>query len=995
MSGSSVTCSQMRSFPQPDSSLCRQMALRVDMSSGFGLDFASSPGKMLHLGKTGGVKGHQVRWNVRNNHWRAMLICMAAAITMAVPASAEPLTPLQPAPSVKEVEIGANAFSLADPVPEWVEQVSVPDAGATQQTSVLLADTQFHVAETPSTHVRRATVVRDAASLGNIGQIALSFVPAYQKLQLHTVRILRNGEAIDQTKALSVRFLQRETGLERGVYSGEVTASMLVSDLRVGDILETLYTIHGQNPVFGKKFLDAAGWDSPFPTQLRRVVLTSPADRTINWRFHADGDVPRATPTETVENGLRKLTFEGRRLRAVTPEPSLPSDYTVFRWLQFSEFTGWDEVVAWADPLFQVTDTGNEEFVKIVDRLRALGTEEERAAAALEFVQSEVRYFSISLGESSHRPAQPSTVLQRRYGDCKDKTLLLMSLLRALGIESRPALLKLGGSKWLAKALPSPDAFDHVIVHATVGGQNFYLDPTRLGQHGRLRRMGQVHEEVMALVVASPSNAPATITSANAAELTRNELSEVATLTKFDGPAQLRHRQVLYGVGAEYTRVARTMMPPAQLFKPITSIMELRYPGAKLAGEPQFEDDIVNNVVTVTCVFDIPNLAVEKDGNWYVRFLPMNMRGALPLYAELARKAPIVMPAFPYNAKYSLEVQFPDSVSALRDPFAKTIDDKHFSYGFEATFRGNVAKTAIELTSKADRIELADIGEFIGKRRSLNDAMGVITISQSDIKSGVSAGAAFAERLRARLQEGLDKTTETIKSGKLSGGDLADAYCSRSLNNVDLGMLDEALQDANEATKIAPNAGDSYVCRGYAYLSRGEFAKSIADYSKAITLGSRMSDIHKARGVAKFYAGRLEEAAEDFGKASDANDTESILYSRLWLSWTLQRLNKPLPDAVASRAASEAHGEWPRPALAVLAGALRPEEMLKMLDDKKGDDRDMALAEGYFYLGQFYAARGETEKARDYFEKTRRQQVLPYMEHMAAGFELKLSQSAR
>ena len=925
-----------------------------------------------------------------------MLICMAAAIIMAMPASAEPLAPPPSGQPLKEVAIGASVFSLADPLPKWVEQVPLPDADAAQQTSVLLNDTQFYVAETPSAHIRRAVVVRDAASLGNVGQVALTFVPAYQKLQLHAVRILRNGETIDQTKTLSVRFLQRETGLEQGVYSGEVTASTLVSDLRVGDILETIYTIHGQNPVFGAKFLDAAGWDSPFATQLRRVVLTSPADRTVNWRFHADGDVARATPKETVENGKRKLTFEGRRLRAITHEPSTPSDYTAFRWLQFSEFTGWNDVVAWADHLFQVSDTGNEEFTRIVDRLRALGTEEERATAALEFVQSEIRYFSISLGESSHRPAQPSTVLQRRYGDCKDKTLLLMSLLRALGIESRPALLKLGGGRWLAKALPSPDAFDHVIVRATVGDQGHYLDPTRMGQHGRLGRMGQVHEGVMALTVADGSQAPASIDSPNVAELTRSELSEVATLEKFGGPAQLRHQQILYGIGAEYTRVARTMMPPAQLFKPITAIMELRYPGARLSGEPQIEDDPVNNVVTLICVFEIPNLAVVKDGNWYVGFLPMNMRGALPVQAGIARKTPIGMPAFPYNAKYSLEVQFPESVSALRDPSAKTIEDKHFTYAFASSFRGNITKASLEFTSKADRIEFADIGAFVGNMRSINDAgMGIITVMNGDIKSGVSAAAGFPERLRARLQGWLEKTTETIKSGKLSGGDLAHAYCSRSVNSADLGKLDEALQDANEAIKIAPNAGDSYRCRGYVHLVRSEFAKSISDYSKTVTLGGGTSDIYKLRGVAKFYSGRLEEAAEDFAKAGDADDPESTLYSRLWLSWTLLRLNKPLPDAVASLAAAQAHGEWPRPALALLAGALPPEEMLNMLNDKKGDDRAMALAEGYFYLGQYYSVRGDIEKARGYFEKTRLQQVLPYMEHIAAGFELNGQQNAR
>jgi tetratricopeptide (TPR) repeat protein len=162
--------------------------------------------------------------------------------------------------------------------------------------------------------------------------------------------------------------------------------------------------------------------------------------------------------------------------------------------------------------------------------------------------------------------------------------------------------------------------------------------------------------------------------------------------------------------------------------------------------------------------------------------------------------------------------------------------------------------------------------------RSINNAgLGVISVANGDIKSGVSVSAGFPERLRARLQRWLEKTTETIKSGKLSGGDLAHAYCSRSVNSADLGKLDEALQEANEAIKIAPNAGDSYRCRGYVYLVRGEFAKSISDYSKTVTLGGGTSDIYKLRGVAKFYSGRLEEAAEDFAKAGETDDPESML----------------------------------------------------------------------------------------------------------------------
>ena len=72
----------------------------------------------------------------------------------------------------------------------------------------------------------------------------------------------------------------------------------------------------------------------------------------------------------------------------------------------------------------------------------------------------------------------------------------------------------------------------------------------------------------------------------------------------------------------------------------------------------------------------------------------------------------------------------------------------------------------------------------------------------------------------------------------------------------------------------------------------------------------------------------------------------------------------------------------------MLVGGLSPEEMLKALDSKSSDDRHMALAEGYFYLGQYYLGRGDKAKARGMFEKTRQLAVLVYSEHIAAKFEL-------
>jgi len=178
------------------------------------------------------------------------------------------------------------------------------------------------------------------------------------------------------------------------------------------------------------------------------------------------------------------------------------------------------------------------------------------------------------------------------------------------------------------------------------------------------------------------------------------------------------------------------------------------------------------------------------------------------------------------------------------------------------------------------------------------------------------------------------------------------------------------------------------MCRAAAHFSAGEFEKSIEDYSKAITLGATDAKVLHLRGMAKFYASRLEDAADDFLRAADTDDREAQLMNDLWLAWSHQRLGRPLPQAVRERAAEEPRGAWPRPALAVLAGDVTAEEMLKLIERKSGDERTMALAEGYFYLAQYYLGRGETAKARKLFEDTRRLNVIIYVEHTAAAFEL-------
>src|SRR5262245_19317920 len=79
----------------------------------------------------------------------------------------------------------------------------------------------------------------------------------------------------------------------------------------------------------------------------------------------------------------------------------------------------------------------------------------------------------------------PGETLKRKYGDCKDKSTLLVALLRAAEIPANVALLNVGGWTDADEELPGLGLFDHAIVEVP-GNPEYWIDATdefaRLGQ---------------------------------------------------------------------------------------------------------------------------------------------------------------------------------------------------------------------------------------------------------------------------------------------------------------------------------------------------------------------------------------------------------------------------------------------------------------------------------------------------------------------------------
>ena len=90
----------------------------------------------------------------------------------------------------------------------------------------------------------------------------------------------------------------------------------------------------------------------------------------------------------------------------------------------------------------------------------------------------------IETGQYSHKANEPAVVFRHRYGDCKDKSLLLASILNAGGIEAHMVLVNTQLLDDVKNFLPSPVLFDHAVVVAMLNNKEIWIDATIPLQRG-------------------------------------------------------------------------------------------------------------------------------------------------------------------------------------------------------------------------------------------------------------------------------------------------------------------------------------------------------------------------------------------------------------------------------------------------------------------------------------------------------------------------------
>jgi hypothetical protein len=573
-----------------------------------------------------------------------------------------------------------------------------------EQTNLLCSTEYTHFIK----HIINATGVQGQS------EVSVTFSPQFQQIVFHRVCILRDGAALDQLQPTRIKVVQEETDAVDFQYNGLQRAFITLTDVRKGDRIEVAYSIVGFNPVFGKKFATQRYFTrSTAVCNFFRSIISSP-DRPLHIITRNNAPAPE----EQHDRNILIYRWINPPLKDDNDGDDTPSWYNTLPFVSITEYKDWHEVVDWG------INTFNHYRFPLPATLLLKISEWQKAAAgnkdifanlAARFVQNDIRYLGLEIGENTHRPHPPAAVFTGRFGDCKDKSLLLSVILQHEGIPAYATLINTTEGRNLPNMAPSPRLFDHAIVAIRrTGGGWLFVDPTMSGQRGELTDL-YIPDYGYTLILCDGEDSLRTVPPGQNynyfihedLDARFHDTSRFTVTTTYTGGAADKIR-------SQYEEESRKDIEESYV----------KYYGFWLTGIERdrpvdYSDDSLKNELTIRESYTIPHLwTIDKKGKRSFDFIVKMIRGYLPDLPEGRSEAPLSL-TYPLQVHYSLHLILPEEWDFNSGPLH--IRNKAYQFDFTPEISGKEMTLRYTLTTFADHIDSTDIQQYKDDYKEMDD----------------------------------------------------------------------------------------------------------------------------------------------------------------------------------------------------------------------------------------------------------------------------------
>lgn len=603
----------------------------------------------------------------------------------------------------------------------WITKINLPqdEILIDQSVQYLLNDEQLNLSKGRHEHfVHNAQKVISEGGLEQSSKFSFSFQPDYQSINLHQILLYRNSQSIDITSSANIQLIRREEEISNNIYNGYVDLVIVIPDIRVGDTIEYSATVKGKNPVLGKKNFAkfAVGWQVPVLESYVRVITDK--NRALDLKVHnVEGSISTNSTNDFIE-----YTWSQKGIPPVVDEQDYPSLYNPYPYIEFSEYQDWEAVVLWAKELYSINPINSEELNDYIKNLKATSkSTHEYIEKSIQFVQNEIRYFGIETGGNSHMPSLPDTVFSRRFGDCKDKTVLFNYFLSKVGIKAYPALVSTYEGGAIINHLPSPASFNHVISYFELDQVPYWIDGTRSFQYGKISNIG-IGNFQKALLIRENEKELMDINLVDKHKSRIKVFEKFTAKDSYEKPVKMELQIVMSSHEAEYVRSIIANQSLKRISTNYLNFYGQHFPSIKPIDDLQIDDDRKKNQITIKGSYEISKYWDLSKQKLYTDFFGEFISSYIQLPKTIGRTLPLAL-YHPVEIEHKTSFLFPEEINWALDYTPIIIKDTAIDYKRTITKKGREIKTIHSYKSMSDTVDVKDIPEHINNLKDVKNAL--------------------------------------------------------------------------------------------------------------------------------------------------------------------------------------------------------------------------------------------------------------------------------
>lgn len=567
--------------------------------------------------------------------------------------------------------------------PSWVDAQAynvnpeVDKNEITQGILTLLADYQVNVFKQQS-YFRFVNKVTDNVGIQSGSSINVVYDPLYQKLSFHSIRIVREGKEINKLIPEHFQIIRRELNAESYLYDGSLSALLNLADVRNGDIIDYSYTIKGFNPIENGKFSNSYILNDYVPIGKINVSINT------KHKLHYKTFNTNLQPEIKKKKGYTQYSWMVETPDHFAFEDNIPPWKIIMPTVIVGDYNSWGEVVNWAVDIYKVKEPLNKAVkTKIKDIASTQDTKGKKIKAILDFVQNDIRYLGLEYGIGNYKPNPPNKVFEQRFGDCKDKSLLLVHMLKEIDVEAYPMLVNTTLKSTITELLPSPLFFDHCVVKVIDDDKReLYYDPTNFNQGGTYKNTHFPNYKCGLVIKKDNKDFDMIQSSSN------NKISifEKFIIKEVNGGATLNVTASYKDVEADRMRNYFKNSSKSNIVKEYESYYAYYYPKISMVDTPFVQDNLSQNefVVTESYVIDSIWKPMKLKPNFIsIEFVPTSLADILYVSNLENRKNEIHLP-YPVSREHKTNIVLPKSWQV--EEYNNVISNDIFYYDFNIDY---------------------------------------------------------------------------------------------------------------------------------------------------------------------------------------------------------------------------------------------------------------------------------------------------------------------